>query len=100
MAVFDTRVQPPVEMHKPTEKHSDIHLDTAPLPSDPPVGLKKTFNDVWNELDLGPLSYEDKGTLKNIINENLEAFALSTDDIGDFKEFSYPLKYKPDADPK
>lgn len=52
------------------------------------------------EMKIGPLNYEERGTLKEIIRRQKGAFAFTPDDIGLFTGFTYPLRYKKDADPR
>ena len=57
-------------------------------------------NDIYKEMKIGPISIEEEKQLRNIVKQNIDAFAFSIDDIGKFKGFKYPLKYKKDANPK
>ena len=50
------------------------------------------------EMNLGPIGDAEREELKEIVKQNICAFALTPDDIGSFYGFSYPLKYKKDAD--
>ena len=51
-------------------------------------------------MEIGPLNNTKRAELKQIIKDNIEAFASSADDIGSFTAFPYELKYRKDADPK
>ena len=116
LGVFDTLTQPPVEAYKPDEKQSDNDFEsvgnnrglTYPSVEEKEAEINKLDNKekeailerIWREMDIGPLNYDEPATLKDIISRNLGAFALSVDDIGSFISFSYPLKYKADANPR
>ena len=53
-----------------------------------------TLEDIWEEMDISPMNYEERANFKDIIKRNLEAFARSADDIGSFTGFEYEMKYK------
>ena len=101
MAVFDTLVQPPVDAFRPEGKVADTELDTvdasaATHKEEKPMNLEE----IWEKMDIGPLNYEERAELKQIIKDNIEAFASSADDIGSFTAFPYELKYRKDAAPR
>ena len=50
-----------------------------------------TSMDVWNQMEIGSLKYQEKRVLKDIFKRNLDAFARSTDDTGSFKGFEYEM---------
>ena len=97
MGVFDTLTQPPVEAFKPDKKQSGVDIDTIYGEEPPPPSMKGCEVDVFRKMDVGPLNYEDRAHLKHIVMKHVDAFAQTPDDIGSFTGFTYPLKYKPDA---
>ena len=45
-------------------------------------------------MDIGPINYEERAHLKDVIKRNIGAIARSADDIGSFTGFGYEMKYK------
>lgn len=101
MAVFDTLVQPPVDSFRPEGKGVGTELDAVDASAEKQRQEKLLrFEDIWEQMNIGPLNYEERAELKQVIKENIDAFAASADDIGSFTGFPYELRYRKDADPR
>ena len=61
----------------------------------PSMDKKKNFEDIWKELEIGPLNYEERGELRKIIADNIDVFARSPDGIGSFPDFKARLELIP-----
>ena len=97
VAVFDTLVQPPVDLFRPDYKHIDIDLDNiigAPLP---PEKAKSVYA-LLLAMDIGSVNPTEKEQTLKVMAQSLVAFARNESDIGCFNGFKYKLELKPGAE--
>lgn len=56
-----------------------------------------SFEDIWNQMEIGPLNYQERMEIRDIGKRNHEASTRSEEDIGSFKRLENEMKYKRSA---
>ena len=89
-----------VDIYRSEDKVRELDVEAVNGKPEDHELRKKFLEEDWSEIQTGPLTTQEEHELKEIVCQNLDAFALSPDNIGSFTAFYIPLEDEHNADPK